>query len=445
MGDRRCCCECYSYVDYFTEPHDDPYGPCRTSANGLTLGPKWRLISPAPPPDTWYVVSEDGHCYLYEEGNSGATIINTDRLPRGPLNDETSSPYSRFMSATITVKNLQVLDTYSILLDWVEENDSTTSYIELRYYQASISQAVLSFYSISHGVETLIKTCTIDQQISPGGSLVLYACNSGGVLVGTAAGQEMTAASVNVAENSSKPGWRAGIMHRQTREVYFHDWILQELIDDFSYCPGCSSCRCGGWTGEEYRPVLLPSRLLLTITRDDGCDVLEGATCILLRQSGCISDTIWRGAIAYPGNCGHRKGQYYGDAATALLFEFRCQTVGEFYLEGGWSTDSLVPADWELDTPLPAESVYGILGEAVAGCFMYVPTSTPLMSTYTFIRDESICDPLVAVFEFQRVEDNQDDQTQCTSLKNCSDECCAQCSELGERTVTYRMVVTSAY
>lgn len=324
-GRRRCCCgECWDWQDFFTVPHDDPEGPCRSDLE------YWEVIYPEPPADTWYIEFNDPFCTLAEEGTQGATILCTEQVPNGPENDEDTLT-SRFAKITVAVHDDQVGDRYSILMDWfwLDKEQLEANYLEFRYYRAASNSAVLSLYSYIDGVETLLEECTVTPTDPAGSGIYMEACVSRGSFYGTAVGATVIGQAVNTFDGTvTDLGFFFGLRHNNTHESLWSDWHMYQLIDDVKDCPFCGVCQCGFWCEGPIYPV--PARLLLTyIGYDDGCEFCDDCTpltgnTVVLKGADCdydinqaIRDYVWRGTFDEESPC---FAPYNGIARTVTLY-----------------------------------------------------------------------------------------------------------------------------
>jgi hypothetical protein len=145
-------------------------------------------------------------------------------------------------------------DVYSILLDWVENEDSTYSYLEFRCTIPSVNEVELELFGVTAGVEEALVVdplgvdpykCVLDVDITEDTGINLGACISKGLFYGNANSWDGThygrviADAPSIPENGEKPGWRAGFRHQQSRLVAFHPWTMTQLIDDDPTCQGC--------------------------------------------------------------------------------------------------------------------------------------------------------------------------------------------------------------
>lgn len=432
-----CCCGgCWDFVDNFTDPPSAFGAKCRTA-----IGEHWEDISPGSNPSTWTIESvlSDEYCALTEAGNPGATIINTDRVPIGPLNEETGSVWSRFMSASISPMDFHVGDTHSILLDYVENDDSTVSYLEFRYHSASGGQETLGLYYINHGVEEdlMDSPCVLTEAFTEGITVSLSACVSKGKFYGAAApGGVVLADAPVIAENAEDPGWRAGIMHQQSRETQYIGWRLQQLIDDESTCPSCGTCSCIDVATEE-NPNPTPKEplsvvLTATIIGYDDCENLSGITVELGPSTNCAAaaSSFWSGYV----NDDSCLAPYYLDENQHVWgMTLYCR-------EPGPEEEHATPENWDLtlnDSVSPEPFACGCVN---SGPQLQVQSSA-----------ESTCDPFMLIFDVEYTIDNTNGESVLYGwCYGACDPCGGHndgfgCTEVypGEsKTVKFRIVIT---
>ncbi len=308
MGDRRCCCGCWSYLDYFTDPPSDPLAECR-----YELGTHWQILSPLPPPETWTsgFSTTTNSCALTETGTPGATIMDTDRVPKGPLNDEAGA-FSRWMKASVSIWDDSINgDVYSILLDlhWHCYNGGDYNYLEFRRTRVDADHIKLELYSYINGVETQLQECTIASQATTGW-FTMEACVSKGYFYGDqglivhetvntstslppTSGNSVSASSTSSGSEPCDEGYYAAIRHNNSHEVNFKGWLLTQLDDDVAICPQCGVCMCDR---SEYDPddiSTVPAKLLLTfIDVSDDCPGLAGIS-VKLTSPQC-NPTYWQ-------------------------------------------------------------------------------------------------------------------------------------------------------
>ncbi len=308
-----CCCEteCWDWQDFFTDPHDDPEALCRAELE------YWEVIYPEPPDDdSWWIELNTPFCTLVEEGTQGATILCTEQVPKGPLNNENTLT-SRFARIDVTIHDDEVGDTYSILMDWfwLDKAELVANYLEFRYYRQASDVAILSLYSYIDGVETELESCQVTPTDPAGTGVWMSACVSKGTFYGTAVGATVMTPAVNTFDDDVDDlGFFFGLRHNNTHESIWSDWYMYQLIDDHPDCPFCGVCQCGYNCEGPVYPI--PPRLLVTwVGYDDGCGncddctgvsgntlVLEGAECDY-DINNAVRDYVWVGIYGEDSDC----------------------------------------------------------------------------------------------------------------------------------------------
>jgi hypothetical protein len=270
-------------------------------------------MSPAQPPKPWPLTWEiipvllgyDVYCVLIEFGNSGAFMLNTDAVPRGPDSTEGSGVYSPFMKASVSLgaaSGMEVGDSYGLILEYTSHG-----YIEIRATQIDDSNAQIEIYSVIESTPTLVDSCTFYNLISSTvDGFVIQGCISKGRLYATVSGQSSSTLVIPAPETPEQdityPGWRAGFKHYIDRIAYCQFWVISQTVDDDSIqCPGCGICKCEE-TVDEVLVSIEPIPGVLTAVFVGGGG-MDGATATLIAHAECSLMSSWTGCVLDSASC----------------------------------------------------------------------------------------------------------------------------------------------
>jgi hypothetical protein len=263
MSRRRCCCECFTFVDDF--------------CGGLE---HWTILT-----GEWYA----SECWAREPANAESMLVMTRRqeLP--------------WMAGEVTVDDPQTTLNASVLLAVIDDEN----YYEFRYTRQSSTACKLELIHVVDGTEAVLAEC-----IPPICDVTsIYACiwpqeNDPDTTVawfhGAVRSQYHEQRIIIGIERPavSEEGYTAGFRHGNAFLSSFTDWRFHEWALDPTNCL-CGFCLCTDTIGppeEDPAARVIPPRLMATIINAQSpCDNLNGLSAVV-QQKQCGDDT-WLGVF----------------------------------------------------------------------------------------------------------------------------------------------------
>jgi hypothetical protein len=243
MGDRRCCCGCWTGSDDFNR------------ADSTDLGDDWDERS-----GDWEIKSNQ----LYESGNAGAMVI---------FQPNHGKPRS---IVTVYITDEDTNDIYRVIVNYLD--DDNYMYAELDIGTGGVGGSTVSLHSVTGGSDSELISQAVTLTGFPALSRTMNVCLSSEIF------------SVEVSNISAdmcvwyetgpvhSTGYKTGLGNGYGQAIYYDDFTMSEHWEDDPECPDCCPCRCG--------ENEIQKDLIATYVGEDECDTLDGITVELTNSVG---------------------------------------------------------------------------------------------------------------------------------------------------------------